>query len=140
MSIIKTTEQIKNLVGKKIFYFAKDYEVLAVYDNGTNITVATDKKMFTIEQNKVVDFYKSVEIIGEVKSVQKIQATETAMETAKAIDKSKLNSLTDILFESIKKIKEDKEYIPQADSINSQAKTIIDIAKTEIEMIKLLRQ
>lgn len=47
--------------------------------------------------------------------------------------------LKELVMDNIKRIQRDKEYIPQAVEINNQVKTLIDLAKTEIELIKALR-
>lgn len=47
--------------------------------------------------------------------------------------------LKELVMDNIRKIQRDKEYIPQAIEINNQVKTLIDLAKTEIELIKALK-
>ncbi|WP_392471280.1 hypothetical protein ACF3OC_07905 [Sphingobacterium cellulitidis] len=47
--------------------------------------------------------------------------------------------LTRIIMDNIKKVKEDPSFIPQAEAINSGVKTIIDIAKTQVDAFKVLK-
>jgi len=47
--------------------------------------------------------------------------------------------LTGILMENIRRVKEDPSFIPQAEAINSGVKTIIDVAKTQIDAFKAMR-
>jgi len=49
------------------------------------------------------------------------------------------SELTNIIMDNIKKVKEDPSFIPQAEAINSGVKTIIDIAKTQIEGYKAMK-
>jgi hypothetical protein len=46
--------------------------------------------------------------------------------------------ISELLLDNIKRVKDDKEYIPQAQEINSNIKTMIDLAKAEIEYMKTL--
>jgi hypothetical protein len=45
--------------------------------------------------------------------------------------------LAEILMENINKVKDDPKYIAQAESVNSQVKSMIELGKSEIEMLKL---
>ena len=45
--------------------------------------------------------------------------------------------LAEILMENIQKVKDDPKYIAQAESVNSQVKSMIELGKSEIEMFKL---
>jgi hypothetical protein len=47
------------------------------------------------------------------------------------------SKLSELMMENVQKIKDNPNYIPQAEAINSNVKTMIDLAKTEIEMIKV---
>ena len=47
--------------------------------------------------------------------------------------------LTNILMDNIKKIKEDPGYIAQADAINNNVKSIIDVAKAQIDAFKVMK-
>lgn len=42
------------------------------------------------------------------------------------------------LLETMRKIKEDKDYIPQAESICKIVSTLVDVQKTEIQMLNLI--
>jgi hypothetical protein len=52
-------------------------------------------------------------------------------------DADKMNYLKDVLFESIEKVRNDASYIPQANQISQQIRTLTDMAKTEIIMRKM---
>lgn len=48
--------------------------------------------------------------------------------------------LKTILMDNIEKIKTDKEYIPQAQAINDNVKTVIDLAKTEVAYVAAMNK
>lgn len=52
-------------------------------------------------------------------------------------DTDKMSYLKDVLFESIEKVRNDASYIPQANQISQQIRTLTDMAKTEIIMRKM---
>lgn len=49
------------------------------------------------------------------------------------------NQLQNTLFDTIKKVQEDKEYIPQASAINETMKSIIDLEKVKVQTLQLLK-
>ncbi|MCO6499105.1 MAG: hypothetical protein J5I47_01865 [Vicingus serpentipes] len=50
-----------------------------------------------------------------------------------------VSNVKQILLDNIKKVQENKDYIPQAAEINNNVKSIIDLAKAEIEMVKTIK-
>jgi hypothetical protein len=46
--------------------------------------------------------------------------------------------IKNLLLENIKKVNNDPSFIPQAQEINSNIKSIIELAKTEVEYLKAL--
>lgn len=57
------------------------------------------------------------------------------------IGSSVLSDTKDIVLENIRRLQGDRgaEFIPQAQQINKEVHTIIDLAKTEIELIKVMK-
>lgn len=47
--------------------------------------------------------------------------------------------LQDTLLDTIKKVQENKEYIPQASAINETMKSIIDLEKVKVQTLQLLK-
>lgn len=54
-------------------------------------------------------------------------------------NKASNKELREILMDNIRKVQADKEFIPQAAAINEQLKSIIDMRKTEVDVLKLLK-
>ena len=50
-----------------------------------------------------------------------------------------LQNLKEIILDNIQKVKEDKDYIKQADAINKSIGTLINMAKLEISYIKAIK-
>lgn len=54
-------------------------------------------------------------------------------------EKSVMNDLTDILLDNIKKVQDSKEYIPQAQAINNNVNSIINLSKLKLDVVKQIR-
>jgi hypothetical protein len=50
-----------------------------------------------------------------------------------------MGSLADTLLDTIERVRTDKTYIDQAQSINETAKTLIDLKRAQIELIRLIK-
>lgn len=55
------------------------------------------------------------------------------------LESKEMSSLADVLMGTIKKVQEDKTYIDQAQTINDTAKTLIDLKRAQIELIRLMK-
>lgn len=100
-------------------------------DRGT-VRLFTDKRVLVINQDnfKLEDF----EIVNHSKNEQIIENKYLSIPTVEVetvITGEELN-LKEIISDNIQKIRNDKEYISQANAINDQLKTLIDLAKTQI--------
>ena len=49
------------------------------------------------------------------------------------------NTVRDILLDNIEKVKANKEYIPQAQAINEQIGQLLNLAKVEVEYLKVIK-
>ena len=120
------------MVGNEYMYMAKNHNVLSYQIDKEIVTIVTDVKWYKFPKFKVLSELRDflpVENNGKQLSVITPQ-----------IDGSVFSQLKKDLLDSIKKVKENAEYIPQASAINKNVKTLIDMAKTEIEMVKVMKQ
>lgn len=108
-----------------------------------------------IRTSKDPDMYRVITPDGEIKATadelindyiqlkvvkQELPAEEKAI-VIRNLDTNlnKMEQLADILFNNITQVKENPEYVPQAKSINESAKQLIELRKTQIEMIKVAK-
>jgi hypothetical protein len=135
MNELKIMDRVKQLPGGTFLHNARSYKVLQVYQETDKVVIATDKKMFNVPMHELGDFLANfLEADPEEEAIQTVKK-----EVMSVTDKTVLKNLSEILFENIEKIKKDPSYIDQADAINSQAKSIIDIAKIEVDLLKTLK-
>lgn len=57
---------------------------------------------------------------------------------APSVIRTNASNLANIIMDNITKLKTDKAYIPQAQEINNAVKTMIDLAKVEVEYMKTI--
>ena len=111
-------------------------------------TVFTDKGPLDFidldEFNSWVNLLK--EIPGPDPSVAAIQKHQAKPQNAVVTYEPKiggdvLSKAKDVLFDNIEKLKGEggADFIPQAQQINKEVNTIIDLAKTEVELIKVIK-
>lgn len=50
---------------------------------------------------------------------------------------SNASKIAEMIMDNIDKVQKDPKYIPQAEAVNAQLKTLVELGKSEIEMIKV---
>lgn len=131
----KDTENVKNwlellrtMEGQKYMINAQHELLLHTEANETDVLIKTNVRTRRIELVKLADWMKDVMEIDET-------LVPAKMDTG--IKPTVFQSLTDTLMDNIQKIKENPEYISQAQAIATQAKQVVDIARTQVEVFKL---
>lgn len=128
----KEIEKLESMIGKTVMYRTNNHKILSYKQDGQRTTVVTDKKWFDFQNGELGKF------LGEVRDV----ADETGMVVVKNMHPSTIEAIRDlksILLENIERVRKDKNYVQQANSVNQSSKSIIELAKTEIEMLKLMK-
>jgi hypothetical protein len=122
-------DQLRKLVGKIYLHNGSQIKIENYTENKGNVTIVTDKGFIDKTNAEIPDF---------IESLQPIEGAMSVIPQMK-IDTGTIGSLKDILMENISKVKADASYIPQSEEINKNVKSIIDLAKTELDMIKTFR-
>ena len=102
--------------------------------SGNQFLIGTDKKIlkFDIDQaHQAMERFLPTDP-EEKPNSQVVQFQMTSLEGA--------GQIKSIIMENIARIKESKDYIPQAAAINDNVKTLLDFAKTEIQMYDMLHK
>lgn len=128
---MKLEERLEKMVNKSFMYNATAMKVLSFKVFSEEVTIITDKgwKTFPITKiNAELDKFLPIE-------------PEILMPVVHTTFNNQDNeSLKNLLMDNIKKIKENPEYLKQAKGINDQAKTVLAIARLELEAIKLKKE
>lgn len=120
-------ENLKKLIGKTYLFRGNQIRVENYSVQNGSVTLVTDKGFIDKKESEIDGF------IAELQPVSYAPVVQTQ------IDSSVIGNLKDILMDNIAKVKADANFIPQSEEINKNVKSIIDLAKTEIEMVKIIR-
>jgi len=132
MSTLKA--KIDGMVGKSFLYKTNEIKIIDYHLNTNDdiITIKTEtgeiKLGFTIAKKELNEFLPLDSTPMIISNFQP------------SIDNSVVKDLKDILLDNINKVKDNKDYIPQATEINNNVKSIIELAKTEIQMVSTLNK
>lgn len=111
-------------------YIIKSYQVKEELER---VYIQANKKHFDRPFDAVMEFLGKWEPV-EVNEITKYD--EGFNLPKRSIDSSVISALKDELLDNIKKVKENKAYIPQAEAVRSSVDSIITLAKTEIEYME----
>lgn len=135
-------EKINNLIGKKFNYKGVDITITKVKNVNGVYVVMTDKKTYNFFENEVEIF---IDNLIPITSKQKISVVvNEQLELAKMGHTpntpntlfEKKNDLSDVLYDAIDKVREDKNYIGQANAICNIVSQMINIKKLELQLLK----
>ena len=130
----KTRKQLETLVGKKIYFNKQMMKFESFKEVNDNICIATSARIFQFYPFEVEEQFLNI-ISYEKKDGTLAHPADI---TGALITLPAENStIKDTLLEVIKKIKEDPGFLPQAKGVCEAINTMVNVQKTEIEMIKL---
>lgn len=141
---------IKPMLGKfwtyqKEQHYLKNYEItdraVKIYCDGPKSTIII----------LLQDFDEVIETFYTIESVSHAQYDKTAVNPylegsvhntpsnilSSTVVGKNAGKLSDIIMNCIDKLQTDPNYISQAEAINSQVKSLIDLGKSEVEMLKV---
>lgn len=80
---------------------------------------------------------KTVQATKNIKPVETLKKEETAPALFTSPDEMKvtLNDVKNILMDNIKKVQENSDYIPQANTVNQSVNSLINLAKLSLQMM-----
>ncbi len=131
-------ETLQSMMGKHFKNSNNDevVKLLSFKQNGDQILIATDKDWITtspFDLNLFFKQYQEVEVT-EKGEVTIIPASEQSIIRSVVIKGNVLSELRDILLDNVKKVQENKDYVPQAKEISNSIGQIINLAKVEIDL------
>jgi AAA15 family ATPase/GTPase len=125
---MKDLQKIAQMVGSTYMYKKENYTLKGFIPEEQKVRILTDKQDIVLLNDGLhhsLSLFLEVEQEPQLPQVVKKSEVQTAM-----------GSLTSILLENIETVRKDKDFIPQAESINTSIKTMIDMAKAEIDYRK----
>ena len=117
------------------YYLIKSFKILSKV-----VRILTDKEDIVVFKEDIEILNTGFNLVPAQVSVVESPANNSYLPERKQLTTGIIGKqserLAEILMSNIEKVQKDPAFIPQAESINSQIKSVIDLAKTEIEMVK----
>ncbi|WP_418124295.1 hypothetical protein ACNFU2_06610 [Chryseobacterium sp. PTM-20240506] len=133
---IKT--ELESLVGKKIYYQKQNVTIQKYKEIAGNICIVTDSRTFQFYPDEIRD--KFLNMISEEKDEGSYPPGSDLERKTFAVIPKENSSIKDALMEALKKVKEDPTFLQQAKAICDITNTMVNVQKTEIEIIKLQKE
>lgn len=129
---MRNAERFEKMIGNTYLYRTEQYTVMnIVYVEDDLYDVETDRR--TIRMNADL-------ISKEFLPVQSPTRKKNTAALMKYLpDDQSMVNLSAVINENIKKLQTDPKFIEQARAINEQAKTLIDLKKLQLDVIKTAR-
>jgi len=125
---------LKKMIGKSFLYMGTEYIVKEIAKIEVDLyRIVTDKRIIRLTWSELQKDFMPI-MTAKEKSTGIILYRGLQLETAQ------LKDLGNILMDNIRKVQENAAYIGQAKSVNESARTLIDLKRTQIEMVKLVKE
>lgn len=121
--------QLVSMMGKEWMYNTKLYQFIEVEGESYPISLITDKRVFKFEVDAEVKYF--IEACLPVDS-----EPEKAVSVPDPLTGDLFVSLSGVLLDNIKKVKEDPAYMKQATVISKQVQTIINLTNLQLNVSK----
>ena len=127
---LEPIDHLQLMPGNNYYYEQKEVKVISYEFIDARCIIATNKGPIDFPWTDASVYLKNFLLIPSKES------DLLPVKYEMSINRDTVGSLKEILMDNIKKIQANKEYIPQASEINNQVKSIIDLAKAEIDILK----
>ncbi|WP_143061564.1 hypothetical protein [Dyadobacter sp. SG02] len=121
----------KAMVGNSFLVNATHHKVASFRISEDRLLIATDKKIF------------EVDTVNALKLIESFLPADNDPPTIPAVEIKALagaGEIKDIIMDNIRQLKGNPAFIPQAQAINESVKVLVDVAKTEVQMLDLMHK
>lgn len=127
----KTNETLDSLKGRKIIYKGSEhtFKNWSVVDG--QVHILTDNGTIRINKSEISEEIKKLYVSGEDIQKNGIQKRDSS-----DLSPSKLETVDDILMETIEKVRSDSGYVNQAKAINASVSNLVSVQRLKIQMMK----
>lgn len=151
MKKLEIDNKLHGMIGKLYLHKQKEHRIIRYEVKSTFTKITTSKEDLILGNDLIGEFFNDLLFIDEEKPfipkvpivqnkteampVQEVQEN-THISLTKSTIQDNLGKLSRIIEDNIEMIKTDPQKIPQANAINEQLKSLIELGKTEVEIIK----
>jgi|SRR5690554_1768341 len=131
-------EKLDNIVSKTFNYKGKDVEITKYkFVNGTNAVVFMNGRPVNFLLSEIPEFLNELHHpLGKETTPSQVVLPKNELLVFEPTKENQVIKQT--LLETLTKLKEDKEYIPQAQAICEVVNQVVNVQKTEIQMLNIL--
>ena len=130
MSNEKIEAALQRIDGQPCLYNGKTVKITGYEINGEKVLIHSEHKTYTLPKFSFHADIKAFQVIDDGLVLhQPVKPTIVSSDV--------MQGLAGTLLDNIKRVQENAEFIPQAKQINSDVKTLVEMAKAEIEFLKL---
>lgn len=135
MTLIKSA--LDNMIGGTYLYGNHTIRIMdyKINEQRERVYVITDKKEYDRPFESILDWINNLQLVPSRAVVQVPNSGSTLLPEAQ-VNSSVIKELKEVLLDNIRKIKESKDYIPQAEAIKANVDSVIGLAKTEISYME----
>lgn len=148
MTKFKIETTLESMKGKLFSYNLKEHRVLRFTVTDEQVSIVTDLKDFHLSHRQAEELIKDFLPIDENKpfvppasprpfSGNGVQVAREMVQLPQTSISTNAAKLSEIILGNIEKVKEDASFIPQANAINDQLKSLIELGKAEVEGLKV---
>lgn len=135
----RLADQLQKMVGNSYRYNGKDLKVIALVKNGVHFELDTDSGRIKIPLTSTVDDFRKFVPMESASSPEKEKPSMALIVTSPGSGGG-IEKIKQTVFETIEKIKAEPSYLPQANAINANINTLINLGKLELEAIRLAKK
>jgi hypothetical protein len=121
-------EKLKELIGNKYLYQGKEIIIEKVKKINASFVVITNKRTFNFYEDEAYKFMQEIQQINAFKNLPKMESN------TEVITKSE-DKLQQVIFDAIAQVKNNKEYVQQANAICNLTSQLINIKKLELQIM-----
>ncbi|GEP94480.1 hypothetical protein [Chitinophaga cymbidii] len=137
----KISAQLKQLEGKTFLYAGQIHFIqrCVLDEEQDKCTIQTNLNLFERKIEAVTAFLSYWEPFDRVNRMEHSQHPPTELQRIMESQLSVGDQLMQVLNESIEKVRKDKSYIPQAQAINNNVNTMVNIVKLRLGLWKQMK-
>lgn len=121
-------EKLEELIGNKYLYQGKEITINKVKKISASFVIITNIRTFNFYESEANTF------ISELKQVNTFK-TLPQMESNSQVIQQNEDKIKQVIFDAIAQVKNNKEYVQQANAICNLTSQLINIKKLELQML-----
>jgi hypothetical protein len=121
-------EKLEQLIGNKYKYQNIEFTIQKVKKINASFVVITNKRTFNFYEDEAYKFMQEIQQVNAFKNLPKMESN------TEIITKNE-DKLQQVIFDAIAQVKNNKEYVQQANAICNLTSQLINIKKLELQIL-----